>query len=385
MGIIQPREPLRAPPACADEAAATGLLTIDLAALADNWRALAGHIGGAECSAVVKADAYGLGLAPVIRALLAAGSRTFFVTNVGEGEAARALAPEAAIYVLDGVAPGCAMRLAAACLRPTIGSLEELDEWAATGRTIGRRLEAALHFDTGMHRLGFACADAAIVAQRAREIAPTLVMTHFVSSQAPQEASNARQIADFQSVRSWFPGVAASMANSSAVFLPEKPHFDLIRPGFALYGGNPTPGAANPMRTVVRLSARILVLRELSPGDSVGYDAIWTTARPSRIATIGAGYADGVPVSATATRDKPGGEAMVGGVRCPFIGRVSMDYVVLDVTDAPIDAARRGQWVELLGDTIAIEDLAQRAGVIGYEILTRLGRRYERRYVDNLR
>lgn len=379
MGIIQPAEAVAAPE-CA-EPAETGLLTIDLGALADNWRRIAALGGGAECAAVVKADAYGLGLAPVMRALLEAGCRTFFVANVREGEAARALAPDATIYVLDGVAPGCACRLAAAGLRPTIGSVEELDEWAATSRTLGRKLEAALHFDTGMHRLGFSCRDAALVAERAREIAPTVVMSHFVSSQLPQEASNARQIADFLSVRALFPSAAASMCNSSAVFLPEKPHFDLIRPGVALYGGNPTPSVANPMRVVVRLSARILVLRELSPGDSVGYDAIWTAPRPSRVATIGVGYADGLPVSATAAPGKPSGEAVVGGVRCPFVGRVSMDYVVVDVTEAPIEAARRGKWVELLGETISVDELARRANTIGYEVLTRLGHRYARRYV----
>lgn len=380
MGIIESAE-CHAPRAHEAEPVETGLLTIDLTALVANWRALETAANGAECAAVVKADAYGLGLAPVMRALADGGCRTYFVANLREGEAARAIAPEASIYVLDGVAPGCAMRLAAAGLRPTIGSFEELDEWAATSRALGRKLEAALHFDTGMHRLGFSCRDAAIVAERAREIAPKVIMSHFVSSQLPQEPSNARQIADFLSVRALFPSAAASMCNSSAVFLPEKPHFDLIRPGFALYGGNPTPGRPNPMRIVARLKARILVLRELSPGDSVGYDAIWTAARPSRVATIGAGYADGMPVSATAAPGKPGGEAVVGGVRCPFIGRVSMDYVVLDATDAPIEAARRGEWVELLGETISIEELAQRAGVIGYEILTRLGRRYARQYV----
>ena len=380
MGISEPAGRRTQAPDEADPVE-TGLLTIDLGAVAANWRALGAAAGGAECAAVVKADAYGLGLAPVMRALLETGCRTFFVANLREGEAARALASEAAIYVLDGVAPGCAQRLAAARLRPTIGSIEELDEWAATSRALGRKLEAALHFDTGMHRLGFSCRDAALVAERAREISPAVVMSHFVSSQLPQEASNARQIADFLSVRALFPEAAASMCNSSAVFLPEKPHFDLIRPGFALYGGNPTPGQPNPMRIVARLKARILVLRELSPGDSVGYDAIWTAARPSRVATIGAGYADGVPVSATAGPGRPGGEAVVGGVRCPFIGRVSMDYVVLDVTNAPRESAQRGEWVELLGDSIAIDQLAQRAGVIGYEILTRLGRRYARRYL----
>ena len=380
MGIIEPAGRL-APRADEAQTVETGLLAIDLGALVANWRALREAAAGAECAAVVKADAYGLGLSEAMRALAGAGCRTFFVANLREGEAARELAPEATIYVLDGVAPGCAMRLAAAGLRPTIGSIEELDEWAAMSRALGRKLDAALHFDTGMHRLGFACRDAALVAERAREIAPTVVMSHFVSSQLPQEASNARQIEDFLTVRALFPGAAASMANSSAVFLPEKPFFDLIRPGVALYGGNPTPGRLNPMRPVARLSARILVLRELSAGDSVGYDAIWTAPRPSRVATIGVGYADGLPVSATAGPGKPPGEAIVGGVRCPFVGRVSMDYVVLDVTEAPVEAARRGEWVELLGDTITVDELAGRANTIGYEILTRLGRRYARRYL----
>ena len=380
MGIIEPAGRL-APRADEAQTVETGLLAIDLGAIVANWRALRDAGAGAECAAVVKADAYGLGLSEAMRALAGAGCRTFFVANLREGEAARALAPEATIYVLDGVAPGCAMRLAAAGLRPTIGSIEELDEWAAMSRALGRKLDAALHFDTGMHRLGFACRDAALVAERAREITPTVVMSHFVSSQLPQEASNARQIEDFLTVRALFPGAAASMANSSAVFLPEKPFFDLIRPGVALYGGNPTPGRLNPMRPVARLSARILVLRELSAGDSVGYDAIWTAPRPSRVATIGVGYADGLPVSATAGPGKPPGEAIVGGVRCPFVGRVSMDYVVLDVTEAPVEAARRGEWVELLGDTITVDELAGRANTIGYEILTRLGRRYARRYL----
>lgn len=377
MGIMEPPALARVDPSQPVE---TGLLDIDLSALADNWRALGAVAQGADCAGVVKADAYGLGLDEVVPTLLAAGCRTLFVANLREGEAARALAPDATIYVLDGVAPGCGMRLAAAHLRPTIGSFPELEEWAAIGRTLGRKLEAALHFDTGMHRLGFACRDADRVSGQAREITPTVVMTHFVSSQLPQEATNTRQIADFLSVRALFPGAAASMCNSSAVYLPERPFFDMIRPGFALYGGNPTPGAPNPMKTVVRLSARILVVRELTPGDSVGYDAIWTARRPSRVATIGAGYADGVPVTATAAPGKPGGEALVGGVRCSFIGRVSMDYIVIDVTEAPLAASQRGQYVELLGETIGIADLAGRAGVIGYEILTRLGRRYARRH-----
>lgn len=380
MGIISPAgRPLAgAGPA---EPVETGLLTVDLAALVANWRRLAELSGGAECGAVVKADGYGLGQTAAMRALRDAGCRTFFVANLLEGEAARALAPEAVIYVLDGVAPGCAARLAAADLRPCLGSFAELAEWTAAGVAIGRPLEAAIHFDTGMNRLGFAPRDAGEAAARAQGVAVTLVMSHLLSSQLPDAPVNARQITDFRAALTHFPSVPASMANSSAVFLPEKPHFDLIRPGYALYGGNPTPGGANPMRPVARLSARIIALRDIASGETVGYDGVWTAPRPSRVATIGAGYADGVPVSATAAPGKPSGEAVVGGARCPFVGRVSMDYIVIDVTDAPAQAARRGEWVELLGETIDVDELAQRARTIGYEVLTRLGRRYARRYI----
>jgi alanine racemase len=358
----------------------TGVLAIDLAALAGNWRSLARHCGEAECSAVIKADGYGIGLEAAMRALLSAGCRTFFVANVAEGERARAVSGEATLYVLEGLAPGAAQRLARSDLRPTLSSLAEIEEWAALGRLVGRPLDAALHFDTGMNRLGLTPAEAAESAAAACGVSVTLVMSHFVCSQWPDHACNARQIADFERVRAHFPGVAASLCNSSGVFLPSRPHLDLTRPGYALYGGNPLPGAENPMRPVVRLEARILGTREVAAGQTVGYDATWTAARPSRLATIGVGYADGIPVSASHGAQKKAAEALVGGVRCPFVGRVSMDFVALDVTDAPPEAARRGAFVELLGETISVDELAARSGTIGYEILTRLGRRFARRY-----
>jgi alanine racemase len=376
MGIIEPAARLlpRTEPL---DPAETGVLTVDLSALADNWRMLARLAAGAECGAVVKADAYGLGLAPVAHALLSAGCRTFFVANVVEGEAARAVAPDATIYVLDGLVPGAARRLVAADLIPALGSLGEIEDWAATGC----KPRAAIHFDTGMNRFGVPIDEAAEAAERARQITPTLVMSHFVSSQMRDEPRNARQIEAFLDARARFSDIPASMANSSAVFLPQRPHFDLIRPGYALYGGNPTPYAECPVRPVARLMARILSTRDIEPGISVGYDALWSASQRTRIATIGVGYADGVPVGATACDGKPAGEAIVGGIRCPFIGRVSMDYVVLDVSRAPKDAARRGEWAELLGDDICVEEAASRAGTIGYEILTRLGARFARRYV----
>jgi alanine racemase len=376
MGIIEPAARLR-PRTELFDPAETGVLTVDLSALADNWRMMARLAAGAECGAVVKADAYGLGLAPAVRTLLSAGCRTFFVANVVEGEAARAVAPDATIYVLDGLVPGAALRLVAANLIPALGSLGEIEEWATTGH----RPRAAIHFDTGMNRFGVPIHEAAEAAERARQITPTLVMSHFVCSQLRDEPRNERQIEAFLDARARFADIPASMSNSSAVFLPQRPHFDLIRPGYALYGGNPTPYAECPVHPVARLKARILSTREIEPGACVGYDALWSAHKHTRIATIGVGYADGVPVGATACGGKPAGEALVGGVRCPFIGRVSMDYVVLDVSHAPNDAAQRGEWVELLGDDICIEEAASRAGTIGYEILTRLGARFSRRYI----
>jgi alanine racemase len=359
----------------------TGTLTVDVAAVAANWRLLAAAAKGAECAAVIKADGYGLGLEPVMRALLKAGCKSFFVANVVEGEQARAISKDAVIYVLDGLATGAGRRLAAAGLRPVLGSLDEISEWAALGRARGKRLSAGLHFDTGMNRLGFWPSQAATAAEATRDIDAAMVMSHFVCSQWRDDPRNGTQIAAFAKIRAHFPRASASLCNSAGVFLPQQPHFDLVRPGYALYGGNPAPAMANPMRAVVRLEASILATRDVEPGQSVGYDATWTAMRPTRVAVLGVGYADGMPVSASRPAAKLRAEAIVGGARCPFIGRVSMDFVTLDVTDAPRDAAVRGASVELLGDEICVDDLALRSETIGYEILTRLGRRYARRYV----
>jgi alanine racemase len=280
--------------------------------------------------------------------------------------------------VLEGLCPGAATRLIAARLRPALAGLAEIDEWAAAGRAAGRPLAAALHLDTGMNRSGVPARFAPEAAARAKGVALTLLMSHLIASQTPSAESNARQIDAFQTARAHFPETPASLANSSGLFLPQLPALELARPGYALYGGNPTPGAANPMRPVLRLAARVLSVRDVAAGESVGYDAIYLAPRPMRVATLGVGYADGVPVGASSDGARPGGEAIVAGLRCPIVGRVSMDFVVIDVSAAP--ATQRGDWAELIGETISVDDLAARAGTIGYEILTRLGARYARRY-----
>ena len=374
---VTPAAGAGSPAAGASHPGETARLAIDLAALARNWRRLAERLVSAECSAVVKADGYGLGLEPVMRTLLGAGCRTFFVATAAEGARARAVSREAVIYVLDGAPPGAAPLLVSAELRPVLNSLADIAEWAEAAP--GKR--AAIHIDTGMNRLGIAPTEAGAAAQLAQGISLELAMSHFVSAQEPQNPRNDRQIAQFALARAALPEMPASMANSSGVYLPQKPHFDLARPGYALYGGNPTPGKTNPMLPVVRLEARILTLREIAPGESVGYDATWTAARPTRLATLGLGYADGFPLGASSGKDRPPAEALVSGFRCPVIGRVSMDAIVLDLTDMPPGLARRGDFVEILGETIGVDALAERAGTIGYEILTRLGQRYSRRYL----
>ena len=353
----------------------TAKLTIDLQAIRANWRSLADMIAPAECAAVVKADGYGCGLERVVGALLAEGCRTFFVARLSEGLRARAVAAEAAIYVLDGLTVGAGPELRQAGLRPALGSLPEIAEWTAGGGG-----PAALHFDTGMNRLGLSV-DEAPAALAALGRAPELVMSHFVSSEDQGSPDNQAQIERLALVREKIPNVRVSLCNSSGIYLPSHPWLDVARPGYALYGGNPTPGRANPMRPVVSLEAPILQTRRIEAGAHVGYNAQWTARRPTLLAVIPIGYADGVPRSAMGVDGKPGPDVAIAGVRCPIVGRVSMDLITVDATDAPAGAARRGAPVEVLGPTIRIDEFGERAGTIGYEILTSLGRRYRRAYV----
>ncbi|MCJ2012696.1 alanine racemase [Methylobacterium sp. J-076] len=346
-------------------------LTIDLGALASNWRTLAALAPGAECAAVIKADAYGCGTGRAGPALWRAGCRTFFVAHLSEALAARAALPEAAIYVLNGLPPGAAGAFAAADLRPVLGSLDEVAEWAAFSQ--GAR-PAALHVDTGMNRLGLRVPEALALSGDPRLAAAglDLVMSHFVSAERPEDPVNARQIADFARVRAALPGLRGSLANSSGIFLGGARH-DLVRPGYALFGGNPTPGRPNPMRPVVRLEAAIVQVREVEAGASVGYNGRWTAPGRRRLATLSLGYADGLPRSLSGR-----GHALVDGVACPILGLVSMDLIILDVTDAP--AARRGASAVLIGDGLDVDAVGKAAGTIGYEILTGLGSRYVRDY-----
>jgi alanine racemase len=363
-------------------AASTGVLTVDLDAIVANWRKLEKTAVPAECAGVVKANAYGCGTEPVARALAAAGCKTFFVATPDEAATVRAAAPQAAIYALDGFFQNSGEAYARIDCKPVIGDLNELAEWDVFCRRSGWTGGAAIHIDTGMNRLGLTSAEAQGIIPRinAGEHGITLVMSHLVSAEQLNSPINAKQLTTFREIASLFSGVPASLSNSSGIFLGAQFQFDMVRPGAALYGVNPTPEADNPMQGVVELKARIVQIRNVERGETVGYGATWTARRPTRLAIVSAGYADGYFRAASASDGTRGAEVVVAGKRCPVAGRISMDLMAVDVTDLPANAARRGHMVTLIGEGITVDELAHHFGTIGYEVLTSLGPRYARVY-----
>lgn len=353
-------------------------LTVDLDAIAGNWRLLQDVAGEAECAAVIKADAYGAGFEATLGALWRVGCKTFFVAHVFEGQQVRTLAPDAVIYVLNGLMPRTAPLFIKSKLRPVLGSIPEMEDWLdATARV---RAPCALQLDSGMNRLGLIAEQIPTAVRLSSRLEVALVLSHFVwSGRAEHREYVKQQLTTFETARANWPDVPASMANSSGIFYGPEAHFDLVRAGYAIYGGNPTPDRPNPMRTVMTFEAKVIQVHEVAAGESVGYDAHWIAPSPRRLATISAGYADGIPCSAIGTNADPRGLASVDGALCPMVGRISMDLIVLDVTDAP--TVERGDTVELMGAEISIDDLAARAGTIGYEVLTRLGLRSHRRTI----
>ena len=364
---------------------ASGVLTVDLAALADNWRLLAKRVAPAECASVIKANGYGIGLEPAAHALQAAGCKTFFVAQIEEGIRARkALGASAPIFVLNGLQAGAdPADYVEHGLSPVIGSSDELARWApfAAGTSAPR---CAIHVDTGMSRLGFSSPgelEAALAKYDRVKLNIGLVMSHFISSEEADNPLNDGQIARFEEARALLPGVPASLANSSGIFLSRRPTYDLVRGGYALYGGNPTPASPNPMRDIVKLDVRIQQARWIEPGVSVGYNSQWTAMRRTRLATLLIGYADGLPRMAGAMDGRGGADVLIAGKRCPLVGRISMDLSVADVTHIAEGAFEAGDMATLIGGEISVDELGARAQTIGYHILTSLGPRYRRVYL----
>jgi alanine racemase len=356
-------------------------LTVRLGAVAANYREVLRRAAPASAAPVVKANAYGMGIGPVTHALLNAGADTFFVARLEEGIEARALVPRARIFVLDGIAPGTAPALVAHRLTPVLNSLDEIAEWSQRARAERVELDAVLHMDTGMNRSGLSHAELSQLAARIREslvgINLVLVMSHLACADEPGAEMNWTQLARFRAGLAVLPPAPASLAASAAIELGRDFHFDLVRPGLAIYGGNPILTRPNPYRTVATLTGRVLQIRHIDAGETVGYAATFTAARPTVLATVATGYADGL-IRASGTR----GHAAIGGIRVPFAGRISMDLLALDVTDVPEPACARGAEVEFMGDIITLEEVAEAAGTITHEVLTSISPRARRIYLD---
>jgi alanine racemase len=354
---------------------AGAILTVDLSAIRENYRLLRDRLDGAECAAVVKADGYGLGTVEVAAALRKEGCNVFFVAHAAEGISLRqGLGDGPDIYVLNGIHPGAEDDCAEAGLIAVANSAAQLAAWQAAAERRGQELPVAVQVDSGMSRLGMPPAEIESIGRSAfYGLDLRLVMSHLACADEPTNPANEAQRTAFDALRRKLPDAPASLANSSGIFLGSAFHYDLARPGAALYGVNPTPGKDNPMRQAVHLDAKIIQTRDLEPGIGIGYGHSFRTATPLRVATIALGYADGWPRRAAAA-------AWHGGKKLPFAGRVSMDSIILDVSALNPDELGPGDLVELIGDRQTIDDIGALSGTIGYEILTGLGRRFHRRY-----
>jgi len=345
------------------------VLSVDLDAIAGNWLMIRSRLAtGCRAAAVLKADGYGLGAIPIARALQRAGCTRFFVATLEEGIALRPAVPAAEIIVLNGVEASTVGQFRDHRLIPMLNSLPQVAAWGDAG-------PCALHIDTGMSRLGITPEEAAALPPPPGLL---LISSHLACADEPDQPMNRRQLEDFAAIRPHFPGVAASLAASSGIFLGPDWHADWVRPGAALYGVNPTRGLANPMAQVVRLEAKILQIREIDQGRTVGYGATHKAGGKAKLATVAVGYADGI-MRCLSNR----GHGYVGDKRVPLVGRISMDLTVFDVTGVPDAALAPGSSIELIGSVNTIDDLAEAAGTIGYEILTSLGPRLHRRYLPS--
>ncbi len=364
-----------------------GVLTIDRCALRANYNLLAKKSYPSKTAAVVKADAYGLGIETVVPALYAEGCRHFFVAHISEALVVRKHAADADVYVLNGLLPDTIEVYFNHQLSPVLGSHEELSDWQQATKSKGQIPGAALHFDTGMNRLGFdfqdASALAALIYSNKIGFPVSLVMSHFVESEIKHSAVTQKQVERFAEIRPLFDKIPASLCNSSGIFQCADSHYDLVRSGYALYGGHPLWSTTdNPMQPVIRLEAPIVQTRWIKTGESVGYGGFWHAKKPSRLAILSIGYADGYPRGAQGTDEMAGGRVLIGGSLCPIIGRISMDLVIVDASDAPEHAVKRGAMAVIIGNELGIDAVGDNASTIGYDILVSLGRRYARRIID---
>ena len=362
-----------------------GRLIIDLGALIANYRQLVRLALPGTAGVTIKADAYGLGLEPIAKALWQAGATDFFVAVAAEGVTLKKLLPDAQVFVLHGVTPMSVRLVQKAGLIPCLGSPQMLTLW----RAFGNGAPCALHIDTGMTRLGLSLDEAKTCATNDLDgLNPVLLMTHFACADSAEHPKNTAQIDSFNAAKALFPQLKTSLQNSAGLFLGDRAASDVARLGIALYGGEAVNDLANPMKPVVTVQARIMHVRNVKKGDTISYGATHTFERDSRVAVASIGYADGyhraLSGSGVALRQdgSSGAYGYIAGETVPLVGRVTMDQTMFDVTDLPHDAVQADDFIELFGPHIAFDDAARTAGTIGYELLTSLGQRYGRHYLE---
>jgi len=357
----------------------TAQLTIRLGAVVANYNKFQRLAAPSAVAAVVKADGYGLGADVIAKRLSAARCDTFFVARVDEGVALRPTVPSARIFVLDGAPPDAIPALISHRLTPVLNSLADVAAWGAAATKSADTFDGALHVDTGMNRLGMPPQELAVLVgefrKRMASLRPVLIMSHLACADEPESPLNVVQLERFRAALAMLPAAPASLASSGGVLLGKEFAFDMVRPGLGLYGGNPQPSKPNPFAAAAQLLGRVLQIRRVDKGESVGYGATFLAKQPTVVATVALGYADGL-MRAIGNR----GWAAVAGVRVPIIGRVSMDLATLDVTN--VAHAGLGADVEFLGDVITLDEVAAAAGTSSYEILTSLSHRAHRDYLE---
>jgi alanine racemase len=358
-------------------------LTINLGAVVKNWQALNIISTNALTGAVVKADAYGIGMLPVATALFNAGAKFFFVATPDEAITLRAELPTAHIFVFNGLYTGASDLYSHHKIMPVLNSPAMLEEWLEFCISKNESLPAAIHIDTGMGRLGFRMNEVEFITQKIEKtgFAPQMIMSHLACADTPAHEKNRTQLEFFKTITKKFPNIPASLANSAGIMNGVENHFQMVRPGIALYGGRAVNGRKNPMSNTVKLEAPLLQVIESKTGESIGYGSTYTLDKDSQIAIIALGYADGFLRSLSGTNRRPGGRVVINGKILPIIGRVSMDLIAIDITELHGKIPSAGDMVEILGDNITVDDQADLAGTIGYEILTSLKGRYKRCYI----
>ena len=349
----------------------TCVLEIDLSAIRENYQYLARHTSK-RIAGVVKADAYGMGAARVVSELVNLGCKEFFVANVEEGKALRSEFDEIILYVLEGALESTYDNLLGHNLRPVLNTLAQCKLWSR------QSAPCAIHIDSGMERLGLNEDEMNQMLSDPNQLSPQLLMSHLARADQPDHRFNQLQIERFdlirQRVSDRFPGVETSLTNSAGVAHQDYVD-DLGRPGIALYGGNPFSDRSNPLSPVVRLMAQVLQVRRVDQGVPVGYGGTFVADQARVLAIIGAGYADGISRSLSNK-----GRAFISGSYCPIVGRISMDMLHVDVTGVEVE---EGDWVELIGSNMSLDEVALQSGTISYEVLTNLGRRCSRVYLDS--